>query len=420
MAPEKPKYRKPVRLFTKQWLAVWLIVAILGFFVLPQAIQLWQINSWSIQYARHLLNPQPDQSQIPDPPTRHARADLWLAAYALHSGEPAVAEQLITAKASQGDPLARDLMLAALLAQDKYTEAVELARSMADPVLLRTVANQAQTAGNFTAALQAYQASWNLDAQAGTLPLVNFLVNYQHDDATAETVLRSALLAYPDSGSWSSWSNRLGDVLRSAKRWDEAEAAYQASLAKDPQDWSAHYGLGWVYYERGDGLLAALDEFQIVFASPESRGQGQYATGQVLVREQRYAEAYPWYAQAIELNPQNRWFYLAYGNAARQGGDLDLALGLYQQAVLLFPDFANAYYELAYAWQLSAQPGQAMAAIQKALTLVAPPNLNFFLRAGAIFEGASQPVPALENYRQALQLDPTNTSALAGLQRLQP
>lgn len=45
-----------------------------------------------------------------------------------------------------------------------------------------------------------------------------------------------------------------------------------------------HIGLGWTRYERGDGLLAAMSEFQEVIKAPKSLGNGQLALAQALMR----------------------------------------------------------------------------------------------------------------------------------------
>lgn len=420
MTHEKTGLLKPARLTTKLWLVASGSIAIMVFFLLPVGQQAWANNLWSIQFSRYALNPQADLAEPPDPPAGHNRAELWLAADAMQKGEPALAERLISEKAAQGDPLAMNLMAEALLAQNKFAEAVLIGKQASEAGLLLSIGYKAQAAGSLEAALQAFEAAWKLEAETGALPLANFLIYSKQDHATAELLLRNALSTYPASRYWPAWSNRLGDVLRTQKNWGEAEAAYQATLARAAQDWGAHIGLGWVYYERGDGLQAAMDEFQLAITNPESKGQAQYAIGQVLAREKRYQEADTWFAQAIALEPDNRWYYLLRGNAARQAGDLDLALGVYTQAMDRFPDFAYTYSELAYAYQLNEQPEQAMAAMEQAVSLIRPPNLNFFLRAGSIFEWGGETEQALEYYRRALQIDPQNAAALAGVARLAP
>jgi len=83
-----------------------------------------------------------------------------------------------------------------------------------------------------------------------------------------------------------------------------------------------------------------------------------------------------------------------------------------------FPDFAPAYYEIAYIYQLNEQPAQAMTAIERALALMAPPNASYYTRAGSIYEWAGDETQALHVYRQALLIDPQNAAARKGVDRL--
>ena len=390
-------------------------VALMGILPMRQA---WQINTWSLQYARHALNPLAAQPTPTAPPAGHARAAFWLASAALQSGNPALAETLIASQAAQGDPLAMRLMSDALAAQGDFAGALAIWQQAEDVASLLRVASQAQQAGRLEDALMAYQAAWRLDKESGTLPLVNFLLGSKPDYGMAENVLRQSLAALPHSRSWLAWSRRLGDALRAQKRWDEAVAVYESTLVQAPDDWAAHIGVGWTRYERGDGLQAAMSEFQKGINTPGSQGNGQFAIAQALTREKRFEEADAWFAQALALNPNARWWYIARGDAARQAGNLTLALAVYQEALARFPDFAYAYYQIAYVYQLNEQPAQAMIAIERALALMAPPNVYYYIRAGSIYEWTGDETLALHAYRQALLIDPQNVTALEGVERL--
>lgn len=369
------------------------VVVLMG--ILP-ARQAWLVNAWSLQYTRQALNPVVKQSILTSPPAGHARAAFWLASTAFQAGNSALAETLIAAQVARGDPLAVHLMEDALLRD----------------------ASQAQRAGRLEEALTAYEAAWRLDTESGTLPLVNFLLNIKKDYGTAENVLRQSLATFPNSWYWPYWSNRLGDTLQAQKRWDEATAAYDSTIVQAPDDWAAHIGLGWTRYERGDGLQAAISEFQKAINTPKSQGNGQLAIAQVLAREKQFKEADAWFAQALALNPEVQWWYVARGNVAQQAGSLRLALAAYQEALARFPDYAPAYYEIAYAYQLNKQSAQAIAAIEQALVLMAPPNADYYARAGNIYEGAGDASRALQAYRQALLIDPNNVAARKGMERL--
>jgi putative inorganic carbon (hco3(-)) transporter len=381
--------------------------------------QVWQINAWSVQFTRHALNPAMALPLPGEPPAGHPRAVFWLASDALQSGHPALAERLISSQAARADPLALHLMAEVRLAQGDFPGALVIWQQTGDVLSLLRNASQAQQAGRLEQAFMAYEAAWKLDPEEGTMPLVDFLVTYKLDYAGAENVLRISLGPLPrNSWTWSIWSIRLGDILRAQKRWDEAVSVYKSIIYPTQYDWQVHLGLGWAKYERGDGLHAALDEFQKVINSPESRGNGQLAIALVLTREKRFEEADRWYLQALVLNPGDGWFYVLRGDAALQAGNTALALSVFQEALKRFPAFAPGYYEIASAYQLSGQPDQAIAAIQQALARMAPPNADYYARAGNIYEWHADESRAIQAYRQALLIDPKNAGALAGLERL--
>lgn len=389
-------------------------VALMGMSPVRQA---WQINAWSLQYAHRAFSPAAEQSTLTDPPAGHARAVFWLASAALQSGDPALAETLIASQAARGNQYAMRLMGNVRLAQGDFAGALATWQQAGDVASLLRVASQSRQAGRLEEALMAYQAAWTLNPELGTLPLVNFLF-VRKEYGTAENVLRLSLSSVPNLKYWLVWSRRLGDALRAQKRWDEAATVYESVIARTPNDWAAHIGLGWARYERGDGLRAATSEFQEAIAAPQSQGNGQLAIARALVREERFEEADAWFAQAVALNPDDQDWYLARGNTARQAGNLALALAVYQEALARFPDFAPAYYEIAQAYRLNEQPVQAMTAIERALALISPPNASYYVRAGSIYEWAGEKSRALNAYRQALLIDRNNAAALKGIKKL--
>jgi tetratricopeptide (TPR) repeat protein/O-antigen ligase len=381
--------------------------------------QVWQINAWSVQFTRHALNPAMELPLPGEPPAGHLRAVFWLASDALRSGDPALADRLISSQAAQGDPLALQLMAKVRLAQGDFPGALVFWQQTGDVLSLLRNASQALQAGRLEEAFMAYEAAWKLDPEAGTLPLVDFLVTNKQDYAGAENVLRISLVSVPpNSWTWSLWSTRLGNILQAQKRWDEAVSVYESIIYRTQNDWEVHLGLGWAKYERGDGLQAAMDEFQKVINSPESRGNGQLAVAMVLSRERRFEEADRWYVQALGLNQDEGWFFVLRGDTALQAGNTALALSVFQEALKRFPDFAPAYYEIASAYCTTGQPDQAIAAIQQALARMTPPNADYYARAGIIYEWHGDESRAIQAYRQALLIDPKNAAALEGLERL--
>lgn len=372
-------------------------------------------NAWSISVARQAFSTATASDPLPAPPPASPHARLWLGRLSLRQQLPQQAQEWVAPLAARGDPFARHVMADALTMQGNFAEVVTLWQKAGDAASLLRVASQASRLEDIQAA---YQAAWTLDPESGALPLANFLLNSKKDSVAAENVLQQSLAALPNSKSWSAWSNLLGDAVRAQKRWDEAIAIYGNVIAQNPDSWMAHIGLGWARYERGDGLQAAIGEFQKAIDIPKSQGNGQLAIAQMLTQEKRFAEADAWFAQALVLNPNARWWYVSRGNAALQAKNPGLAIAIYQETLAKFPDFSYAYYQIAYAYQLNKQPAEAITAIEHAIAIMTPPNIYYYIRAGSIYEWAGDESQASYAYHQALLIDPQNTVALEGMNRL--
>ncbi|GAB4502307.1 MAG: hypothetical protein Fur0035_18550 [Anaerolineales bacterium] len=391
------------RLFDALTVLALLAAALLS---LPRVWQAGQVNLWSRNFVV--------SGALSAPPEAHLRAPYWQAAARLAAGDAAGAESLL---AGRGDVLSLHLLSDIFLAGGRFDEAAALWQKTDDFESLLKVASRAAQAGALDAARGAYRAAYALNVEVASLPLAAFELNNKNT-AAAEEILRRALGDFPVSPRRAGWVLRLGDVLRAEQRWPEAEALYLQVLAGDPQNWQAHFGLGWVLYERGDGLEAALSEFEQVIAIDESRGRGQAAIGQVLAREGRFAEAEGWFAQAIALDPDVQWWYTARAAAARQSGNLPLALTVLQEALRCFPEAAPLYFELAATYQRMGEQDAARQSIERALTLEQTPTLSYLLRAASIYEWTGDKAKALAFYRLALTIDPQDESALRGAARL--
>jgi tetratricopeptide (TPR) repeat protein len=367
-------------------------------------------NSWANQFMWHALESKHAHELSSSIPEGDNRARIWLAQDALAGGNTQRALVLVEPVAIQNDPFALYIQAVAMERQGNFAGALQTLIRARDYNLLIELGDNAARANDQVDALAAYNAALAIDSEMGVLPLANYLTAKKGDLIGAETVLRRALATYPVSSQRLSWYHSLGNNLRSQKRYDEAEAVYQTALVENPNDWATHIALGWVYYERGDGVQSAIEEFQKAIAMEETRGDGYYAIAQALTREKRYVEADDWYRLAIEHDATNRGIYIARGNNARSG-DLDMALSIYQETVKLFPDYPSVYYEMAWAYRLNNQPEEAQENIEKALSLMNPPNEWYYVRAEQIFEWSGEIGRALEAYRSALEINPSNASA---------
>jgi tetratricopeptide (TPR) repeat protein len=213
-----------------------------------------------------------------------------------------------------------------------------------------------------------------------------------------------------------------GNEFRDARRFAEAEDAYQNVLKLKPRDSRASYGLGNVYADQqrweeaenayrnavqGPSDVDALVALSVVLVQPRT-GAGN---------AKRLADAEMFARRALQLQPKNpvAWDRLGVALQAR-GIFSDETERAYRRAVELDPGFAVAYAHLARVLKRRGRPEDAAPLYEKAATLAKDPaTLNLIaesLQAEQQWEN-SEPI-----LKRALELDARNPNALYLLGRM--
>jgi tetratricopeptide (TPR) repeat protein len=138
----------------------------------------------------------------------------------------------------------------------------------------------------------------------------------------------------------------------------------------------------------------------------------------MLVREQRLLEADGWFALALAENSNNPRWYVVRAVTARVAGNPEGALQICLEAIERFPAYAPAYYQAAILYRTLENRAHATNAIAQALHYMNPPNAEYFVTAGKIYEWTGDAVKAVRAFEQAIALSPGHPEALAGLDRL--
>ncbi|GIW40051.1 MAG: hypothetical protein KatS3mg076_0628 [Candidatus Binatia bacterium] len=114
--------------------------------------------------------------------------------------------------------------------------------------------------------------------------------------------------------------------------------------------------------------------------------------------------------------------FVEQGREAFEAGRFDLALDRLETAVRIDPTNAEAYYWLARLHYRRGRPDQAVAFARKAALLFSRVDLSWASRAyafeGAVLEELGEVSAARDAYGKALENDPGNPAARAGLARL--
>jgi tetratricopeptide (TPR) repeat protein len=164
---------------------------------------------------------------------------------------------------------------------------------------------------------------------------------------------------------------------------DQAETAFREALRDDPSSAEAYYGLGSAYMKREQGR-EARDSFE---------------------RAVKLSASYP------DTLP-NAWNNL--GLLATRGGHMDEAIGHFQEALRVSPDYWIALENLGNAYRLQKRWDDARKTLERALAArPEDPEANYNL--AMVFAQTDDAERAYKYLQKALQLRPAYAEALNNL-----
>ena len=431
-------------------------------------------NIWSLRTLRWAFSEEDSPVPPGQPPPHHPHAALWLSRMALSEGtRPAVALPAEDDDAVLGQPAQtgglgtvagfgqmqeQDVRAQALYQAGQVEQALEIWASIGQRAALQRVAAEAGAFGIGSLAVQAYQALYQLDAQAFASPLARALRSEGHSDQAVD-LLTGAIQTYPRSRSLPGWWALVGDIHRANGRWDAADMAYTQAQVADLAYQDAWIGLGWLAYQRDQDGAKASEIFQTAITLKPRDPSGYRAMASLKAQQGQDQAAIEWYQQAAQRAPTNPSYALDLANAHWDAGQAAEALAAYQRLVAQFPTYAPGYDRLAAAYQQQGQGEQALATVETLLGLMTAPNAAYYRRAIQLFEDHGQPgraqdvfqaavasyievidlypgfpephlqlaafyeafgqtEAAVESYQSALVVDPANPTASAALARL--
>ena len=171
-------------------------------------------------------------------------------------------------------------------------------------------------------------------------------------------------------------------------------------------------------YLGGDGFHMVAPLLQQVITLFPERGETYLVMAEILVYEEQFDEADQFFEQALDLNPDRKWWYLQRARAARDSDNNPAAMDYYIKTIQLFPEFKHAYHDLAKLYLSNEKLELAKETIEIAIQLDKSPTARIFVDAGKIYEALGESAKAENAYQQALVIDPDNKAALRGLLNL--
>lgn len=95
--------------------------------------------------------------------------------------------------------------------------------------------------------------------------------------------------------------------------------------------------------------------------------QDSYLAGEALRGLGRHEEALAMYEQSAELNPENVDLYVAMGTCYKRLGEIDVAIEVLEDALIVEPGNSVVLYKLACYWSLAQRPRRSLSFLTRAL-----------------------------------------------------
>jgi tetratricopeptide (TPR) repeat protein len=208
-----------------------------------------------------------------------------------------------------------------------------------------------------------------------------------------------------------------GNDARDAKKYPEAQEAYESVLKLRARDSRGAYGLGNVYTDQRRWEDAEKAYREAVEWAPKDV-DALVALSVVLVQPvagannaKRFADSQTFAQRAVQLDPKNAVAWDRLGVAIQSRGlfnaDTEHA---YRQAVELDPQFAVAYAHLGRVLRRMNRPDEATPLYDRAIALAKDPATLVLI--GDSLQAEQQWAQSEPVLRRALEMDTRNTSAL--------
>lgn len=154
--------------------------------------------------------------------------------------------------------------------------------------------------------------------------------------------------------------------------------------------------------------------FRHALASTENNDFAHANLGETLLGQGRLDEALGHFQEAVRLRPDFIGAHINLGATLQRKGLLDQAAGEYQEALRLKPDWPEPYCNLGLIALQKGQPDEALAQFRKAVE-VQPDYADGHYNLGRFLLNRGQTEEAISHFHIALKLEPNDVDVLNAL-----
>lgn len=170
------------------------------------------------------------------------------------------------------------------------------------------------------------------------------------------------------------------EVFEIGGRYSEAISEYRKAIGKNPQALNLHYRLGRALLLQShtpEALEQARLEFEAELSLNASDAAAEYQIGQILLAEQKSAEAAARFEKAVVLDASFPEALVALGKIRLESKRYDDAIQLLQRAIALQPKMESAHYTLMLAYRISGRADEARREKAQLDQIQRPPDGEF-------------------------------------------
>jgi len=148
-----------------------------------------------------------------------------------------------------------------------------------------------------------------------------------------------------------------GDQFFSEKKYDEAIAAYQEFLQKNPSVYKIRINIGNCYKEKGE-FDKALEQYSLVIAAAkkaevdlkedDASAKALAASGEIYLKKEDYETAQSYFLQAIEIYSKDETLAYNIGEIYFNSLKMDEAIKYFEMATQIREDWGKPYLKLGY------------------------------------------------------------------------
>jgi tetratricopeptide (TPR) repeat protein len=211
---------------------------------------------------------------------------------------------------------------------------------------------------------------------------------------------------------WMAYNN-LGNLRTSQGRLTEARASFEAALRIKPNVAIFYNNIGITWFREGR-LTEATENHETAVRLDPNYAEAHNNLGVDFANSQRYGDAVREYSRALALDPAYAMAHYNLANVLVRMKRLPEADDHYRRAVQLRPTMALAYYNLGVNLLVEGRPQDAAVNLDAAFRL----QPDFFIghyEVGNIHLRAGRMAQAIEQYRQAIAIKPDYADAYAHL-----